>query len=459
MLTSLHQSILDHLATALRPLLLPGTAGQITVDDEAPRDLDTLRIRIVTVVDSCTRRFRLTSPSLERVLWRGPDFEVTHLIEAGDSDASAAVVIKRRLQAALDRGRNRAPMANALTALALFRTFRVVPPAEWATCDSRELLLRLQFGCNQDCSFCWQGRQWPNPPVDLLHQWIDEAAAAGVSQLVLSGGEPTLHAELLLLVAHGKHHGMAVSLQTNAIRLANQPELLANVVAAGVDAAVISHHSHDAALSDAMTRAPGTHRRTEAGIIACLGAGLQVTLNCVVESRNHRTLPEHAAAIVAKFLPHAKTPLQLAVSYSHPNAPFDRALEREQTASLQAVFAPLTTALTTLHRAGVVALAAGPCGFPLCVQRDDPRWIALLPPSTQQLPGRHRSHACARCALADRCVGPRASYLAQHGEAGLVPFETVPPDLGAALPADARAWWDIGAGVTGQAAGHAADEP
>ena len=81
-------------------------------------------------------------------------------------------------------------------------------------------ILRLGFRCNQDCYFCWQDRDWPEPPAEFYKTWMDEFAAKGIIRVSISGGEPTLHPALPELVAHATNNlRMAVDLQTNAIRL------------------------------------------------------------------------------------------------------------------------------------------------------------------------------------------------------------------------------------------------
>ena len=442
MLTSLHDSLLHHIGDTLRPLLTADQSRAIVVHDSAGRQASQLQLR-VELAGPVPVVLRLTAPPGARSLWRCADFDITHLNSPSDAlDAGEARRIRRRCDAALARGRDTHPMAGLLAALAQFQRYRQVPPGEFFTCSGRELLLRIQFVCNQDCSFCWQSRDWPAPPLALLKLWIDEANSGGCTRLVLSGGEPTLHPQLLDLVQHGHKLGMHVSLQTNAIRLANQPELLGALVQAGVQAVVVSYHSAGAGQSDAMTRAVGTHRRTEAGIAACLQAGLRVTLNCVVEQRNVEQLPDLADAIATRFAPLQSAKHQLSVSLSHPNLPFDPPQAAAQALSLDVAQPLVTQALRLLHKAGVLALANGPCGFPLCTLREIPELIAIAPEAARHRPGRHGAEACDNCALADRCIGPRTTYLAQFGEAGLVPFSAVPHAMGAALPqAIGEAWW------------------
>ena len=85
---------------------------------------------------------------------------------------------------------------------------------------------------------------------------------------------------------YGKQLGIErMVLQTNAIRLA-QEDYLGALMEAGLDDILVSFHSSREEVSDSMTAAPGTWRKTVAGIRNALKAGLQVTLNVVFTTEN-----------------------------------------------------------------------------------------------------------------------------------------------------------------------------
>ena len=126
----------------------------------------------------------------------------------------------------------------------------------------RELVIRLGFRCNQDCWFCWQGRKWPEPPVEYYHTWLEQAARAGHRVVFFSGGEPTIHRELPTLIRRARQEfGMAVWIQTNAIQL-GKARVMKTMLEAGLNGVFVSYHSANPDISDAMTRAPKTHALT-----------------------------------------------------------------------------------------------------------------------------------------------------------------------------------------------------
>src|SRR4051794_5111909 len=99
----------------------------------------------------------------------------------------------RRLRHAEQDG---APVDALHAALRAWRPFKGMQDTDFRNVSDIEAILRVGFRCNQDCGFCWQGRDWPGPPRAVLERWIDEMAARGVEQLMISGGEPTVYAEL-----------------------------------------------------------------------------------------------------------------------------------------------------------------------------------------------------------------------------------------------------------------------
>lgn len=323
----------------------------------------------------------------------------------------------------------------ALPALAAahdaWRPFAALPDEEFRKLSSSPAgpyaTLRLGYRCNQDCWFCWQDRTAPSPPPEQYERWLDELAVMGVRALNLTGGEATTWPELPALIERAaRAHGMAVSLQTNGIRL-GRGAYAAKLRDAGLQAAMVSYHSADPTVSDRMTRAPGTHAATVRGVEAALAVGLHTTLTCVVEAENVDGLPAHADDIVARFVaPFPDNPVQR-VTYAHPTAYFSPGGWQAQQVSFDRVRAPLTAAVLALRAADVPVQLGGPCGFPLCaleVDRiDDPyRVLGRDTYSPQELVHRRFAPACAGCRERPRCFGLRQEYVDRFGDQGLRPI-------------------------------------
>jgi pyruvate-formate lyase-activating enzyme len=289
--------------------------------------------------------------------------------------------------------------------------------------------LRLGFRCNQDCWFCWQGRQWPEPPDHFYETWLDELATTGVKSLSITGGEPTIHRSLPGLIRKAtREHGMFVSVQTNAIRFAKE-NYMNEMAEAGLEEVFVSFHAADAEISDRMTRAPRTHQITVQGIEACLAKGLKVYLNCVVERENYRDLPDHAQLIADRFVsPFPDNPVRK-VTYSHPCSYYDTSLWEHTLVPLDELRPLLLQTARTLQEHQVYVDVVGSCGFPPCLFKDEPTLVQWASPDAfdpSDVSGRRYPEPCQACAFKPHCLGVRKEYLDLYGPRGLTPFDVLP---------------------------------
>lgn len=280
-------------------------------------------------------------------------------------------------------------------------------------------LLWLGFACNQDCRMCWQGRDWPSPPDEMFERWLDELCAAGLSSLVLSGGEPTLHPLLPRWLARAQRAGLHVTVETNAIRF-GEPGYLDELRAAGLGDVVVSLHAADAATSDLLTGVPGSFERTVAGLRKALEAGVLVGVHCVVERANVGALEEHAR-FVAEDLRVGDRHVRH-VSYSFPIAYRRRELYREVIPPLDEVRPHLSAAVRRLRRAQIEVHFLGMSGFPVCTLESPAAEVQQLPVS---IPDDQRSdrtfvEPCEDCAVKPRCLGVLKPYAEVHGSRGVV---------------------------------------
>lgn len=284
-------------------------------------------------------------------------------------------------------------------------------------------LVRVGFGCNQDCGLCWQDRDWPRHPPEQVRTWISDLATSGVRQLIVSGGEPMLDAELPSYLEHARALGLSsITLETNAI-LAARPGAAERLRAAGLDIAFVSLHSPDAAVSDAITRAPGTHVRTIAGIHALVAAGVDVKLNCVMTAEGLASLPRLPDYVHRELARYGKR-IQLMLSY--PSDAWDATLVPQ----IRPDPAALRVALkSTVDRAVALGIELdgldGPCGPPLCAHGADRR-VLELKETREPISFRTFAPGCGRCAVRRACPGVRTGDLEAFGERAIEPIAAWP---------------------------------
>jgi hypothetical protein len=284
-------------------------------------------------------------------------------------------------------------------------------------------LVRTGFNCNQDCGLCWQGRDWGRYDGEQILTWIEDLAKAGARQLIISGGEPTLDSRLDEYIRHARARGFgAVMLETNAIQFSKK-DLAVRLREAGLSECFVSFHSGDAATSDAITRAPGTHARTVLGVKALLDAGVVVRLNCVLtkEGLDHvGALPDF---IHSTFGKHPKLD---GLMFSQPALPFDPSLLSSILPDPAHLRAILPGMIDRAFAVGVrITGLDGTCGPPLCAFGADPR-IASLRPISEKLTERIWLPACEGCAVRHACFGVRIGDVQRFGDACVAPLKTLP---------------------------------
>lgn len=134
---------------------------------------------------------------------------------------------------------------------------------------ARIYYLNLNYVCNEHCVFCASDLthnfriSGHKPWVTLEHirNWVGEKLPGPKDRVMLAGGEPTLHKDLLPIVRFLGSHCPDITLFTNGLRLAN-PIFAHEVVKAGIRRFEIALFAANAALHDAVTQIPGSFERT-----------------------------------------------------------------------------------------------------------------------------------------------------------------------------------------------------
>jgi pyrroloquinoline quinone biosynthesis protein E len=158
------------------------------------------------------------------------------------------------------------------------------------------LLAELTHRCPLACPYC-------SNPLALEHRadeldaatWarvFHEAAALGVLQVHLSGGEPASRRDLAEIVAAAHAAGLYTNLITSAIGL--DLARLQRLQELGLDHVQVSLQDVDAANADTIADYAGAHARKLAFARSVVECGMALTVNAVI----HRANIDHVAALV-----------------------------------------------------------------------------------------------------------------------------------------------------------------
>lgn len=150
------------------------------------------------------------------------------------------------------------------------------------------LLAELTYRCNLQCPYCYNPLDLSSYARELdADTWcrvVDEAAALGVLQLHLSGGEPTLRSDDLCAIIERAHlRGLYTNLITQGTFLSE--DLLDRMIGAGLDHIQLSLQAAHASAADVIAGAKVHERKLEA-LARVLRHDVVLTLNCVLHALN-----------------------------------------------------------------------------------------------------------------------------------------------------------------------------
>ncbi len=280
-----------------------------------------------------------------------------------------------------------------------------------------ESVVRINFHCNQACTFCFVARQLPPPRHESVRRAILEAVERG-DAVALSGGEPTLHPRLLEYVKLAQDASPhAITLQTNAVRL-DDPTLTAALVDAGLGHAFVSLHGATAEVAEAITRAPGTFPRTLAGVDNLVRSNVPTTVNFVLCAANAKEMTP-AFELAAARWPGTRFNLSF-VQASTDMVSRDRSL----IPRYRDIAPHVRDLLRAAHDRGLMVIGfESMCGMPLCIVPEaiEARRLFDIQPDfdTNDFV---KTDACARCAHHRRCWGIRRTYAGLYGTSELRPI-------------------------------------
>jgi radical SAM protein with 4Fe4S-binding SPASM domain len=163
--------------------------------------------------------------------------------------------------------------------------------------------LDLTYRCNERCVHCYldhddHGEMNTTEIIDLL----DQMAAAGVFFLTISGGEILMRRDFFEILEHARRLMFCVKLKTNAVMI---HEAEADRIAAlSMESVQISIYSHHADVHDAITKLPGSLKKSLKGAKLLTDRGVKVIFANVLMRENfddYRGVQKLAAEAGAEY--------------------------------------------------------------------------------------------------------------------------------------------------------------
>ncbi len=154
--------------------------------------------------------------------------------------------------------------------------------------------LKLGYRCNNNCRFCVVAdkRKQGNKTTREVKRDLLLAKKSNATQVVFTGGEPTIRHDIISLVKYARRIGFReVQIQSNG-RMFYYIDFCRKLVKAGVTEFGPALHGPTAAIHDGLTRSKGSFAQTVQGIKNLKRLGQMVIMNSVITKQNYRHLPQ-----------------------------------------------------------------------------------------------------------------------------------------------------------------------
>lgn len=128
--------------------------------------------------------------------------------------------------------------------------------------------------------------------IDTIDEAVDNH---GVENILLSGGEPTLHKYFLKIVEYIKRKGARFSLLTNALKLADKTfaDKLFSIINGNEVDVTVAFHSHIPALHDQLTQIKGSFERSMQGVRNMLEHNVKLSIKNNIVNATYKYLPDY----------------------------------------------------------------------------------------------------------------------------------------------------------------------
>lgn len=150
--------------------------------------------------------------------------------------------------------------------------------------------LDVTYRCNERCVHCYLDHEdHGEMTLAEIKDLLDQLADAGVLFLTLSGGEVLMRMDFFDILKYARRLQFCVKIKTNGFMIREKEAHLIREL--GVQEIRISIYSHRAEIHDAITKLPGSLKRSVAAIRLLKSCGLTVAIGNVLMLQNLNDYP------------------------------------------------------------------------------------------------------------------------------------------------------------------------
>lgn len=308
--------------------------------------------------------------------------------------------------------------------------------------QTRLLYFNITYDCNNNCIFCAAGSKQTRArrkemKASQISRILNRLNVGARDVVVINGGEPTVHPEIISILEDASSRGAFVYLFSNGLKLSDI-NFAYSVVETGVSRIAIPIYSNIAKTHDLLTRNKGSFADTISGINNLFlikeqnRYPLEIELKTLVCMANMNHLPQIVRMILENF---PQPDYFLFSSMYVSDAVFS---------SMHAIVPRLSRCASVLRQSIDIAVVAGldVCLYyiPLCVLKDqkyavlcskdkyrsdkdpDLYFDSSVPHGIQLDTDSAKGENCSRCSFDSSCDGIWKSYAKEFGFDDLCPI-------------------------------------
>lgn len=201
--------------------------------------------------------------------------------------------------------------------------------------------------CNHFCGFCSNPTTPYEHTLETMKVLVDDLVDRGYFGVILTGGEPTLHAELPRITEYASSRGLHVRMITNGWRLADG-KFAQDMANAGLKLVHVSVYSVRPEVEFRLRGIQGTLDRAFAAIENAHQLGVEVNINSVINKLNADHLDEN----ISHFIKNHSHIRHFVWNNLDPSMGRAEVNQDQYTPRLADFEKSLHKALTLLHRSG-----------------------------------------------------------------------------------------------------------
>lgn len=159
--------------------------------------------------------------------------------------------------------------------------------------------LAICYACNEKCRYCpcAESDKKMNlcTPFNELIRSVDIIHKNGIDNITISGGEPTLHPQLISLLQYIQNHHMSFTLLTNSEKFASDDfmhEFSDKLRTEGVKI-ITTLHSESESEHELANQTTGSYQRTISGLRALIQNKFKIIIKHCITKENYKSLYQY----------------------------------------------------------------------------------------------------------------------------------------------------------------------